>query len=375
MLPAFVAVHGEMTVADLVGKLLEERTSSREFYDDVIVHQDGLFLGLASIKQLIVKQMDLIRQQMTDLQKQQTALTQKNQELVQSALRLSADQNQRQAVFEACSVPIAIFDQEGRLLEANPRFQQLCGYRLEELNNPGSSQLLFGEDLKNVAGVWPHPGTEPHARKPTHILGLRPLEGPDLGLEVSLAWNQAGAQMILSVLRVLEEEEKNVHDQILQRIASESDLVKSVFSAQIDRESHSGSALQKMERLVKYARALEQKDLAEEPAASNTPDLRGTLGELSIIDLAQLLIHGQKTGRLTVTGTEGQDCQVFFERGKIVHAQSQGLEGKIVLTKVMALTHGSFVFNCDLAPPAQTIEGDPIGLLMDACVEVDLALV
>jgi CheY-like chemotaxis protein len=117
------------------------------------------------------------------------------------------------------------------------------------------------------------------------------------------------------------------------------------------------------------------------PAAQAQPDaahgLRGSLAIMELPDITQAIALGNKTGQLVVTLSAGRGA-VFFDRGRVVHAEFFGLIGETAFAALLVAAHGeatgSFAFNpLDTAAVigAKTIHRDLKQLLLSAAAEID----
>jgi hypothetical protein len=97
--------------------------------------------------------------------------------------------------------------------------------------------------------------------------------------------------------------------------------------------------------------------------------LRGRLDAFSVVELMQMLVQGTKTGRLDVPEKTKNIplISVFFDRGKIIHAEGGGEKGKNALWRALKITEGDFAFHPGLRCTITTIYEDPMFLLMEAC--------
>jgi CheY-like chemotaxis protein len=119
-----------------------------------------------------------------------------------------------------------------------------------------------------------------------------------------------------------------------------------------------------------------------EPAAPGAqPDgahgLRGSLAVMELPDITQAIALGSKTGQLVVTLSAGRGT-VFFDHGRVVHAEFFGLIGETAFAALLVAAHGeatgSFAFNpLDAAAVAgaKTIHRDLKQLLLSAAAEID----
>jgi len=120
---------------------------------------------------------------------------------------------------------------------------------------------------------------------------------------------------------------------------------------------------------------------AEPAAPPATPDgahgLRGSLTVMELPDITQAIALGGKTGQLVVTLSAGRGS-VFFDHGRIVHAEFFGLIGETAFQALLVAAHGeangSFAFNpleTSAAGGAKTIHRDLKQLLLSAAAEID----
>ncbi|MBX2823553.1 MAG: DUF4388 domain-containing protein, partial [Gammaproteobacteria bacterium] len=106
---------------------------------------------------------------------------------------------------------------------------------------------------------------------------------------------------------------------------------------------------------------------------ADTGNLSGSLADFSMIDLCQILSQGNKTGCLNIeNGETGQIGKMFFNQGQIIHGYTnEGYEGVESLPALLGMRSGDFIFQLDEQPEQVTIEGDTMGLLMEACQNLD----
>jgi CheY-like chemotaxis protein len=119
----------------------------------------------------------------------------------------------------------------------------------------------------------------------------------------------------------------------------------------------------------------------ELPAAGPQPDgahgLRGSLAVMELPDITQAIALGAKTGQLVVTLSAGRGS-VFFDRGRVVHAEFFGLIGETAFAALLVAAHGeasgSFAFNpleIEAATGVRTIHRDLKQLLLSAAAGID----
>jgi len=114
------------------------------------------------------------------------------------------------------------------------------------------------------------------------------------------------------------------------------------------------------------------------PAAQpeGTHGLRGSLAVMELPDIAQAMALGAKTGQLAVTLPAGSGA-IFFDRGRVVHAEFLGQVGEPAFAALVVAAHGkangTFVFNPLVAPAGgvRTIQRELNKLLLDAATGID----
>lgn len=100
--------------------------------------------------------------------------------------------------------------------------------------------------------------------------------------------------------------------------------------------------------------------------------MTGTLGLFSLVDLFQLLTAAARTGRLVIDHPQGI-ARVYFDKGKIVHAEFGGFRAEEAVYALFADERGAFEFTLGLPAPAVTIRAGTENLLLEAIRRVDEA--
>jgi hypothetical protein len=105
--------------------------------------------------------------------------------------------------------------------------------------------------------------------------------------------------------------------------------------------------------------------------------LRGSLTVMEVPDITQAIALGGKTGQLVVTLSAGRGS-VFFDRGRVVHAEFFGLIGETAFQALLIAAHGeangNFAFNpldSAAAKGVKTIHRDLKQLLLSAAAGID----
>ncbi|TVR94035.1 MAG: DUF4388 domain-containing protein [Trueperaceae bacterium] len=96
----------------------------------------------------------------------------------------------------------------------------------------------------------------------------------------------------------------------------------------------------------------------------------GTLGLFSLVDLFQLLAASSRTGRLAVQHPEGP-ARVYFERGRVTHAEFESFEGESAVFALFEDERGSFEFTVGLPAPRRTVSTSSENLVLEALRRLD----
>ena len=91
----------------------------------------------------------------------------------------------------------------------------------------------------------------------------------------------------------------------------------------------------------------------------------GSLAQMSLADVVQIMWHGRKTCALIVV-SEGRRGEVHFSDGSIVHAVFAGVTGKDAFYRLLAIgDNGDFSVDPDFAPFERSIDVSPDALLLE----------
>jgi len=114
-----------------------------------------------------------------------------------------------------------------------------------------------------------------------------------------------------------------------------------------------------------------------EPVPVAAPQgLRGSLDVMDLAEVAQAIGLGGKTGHLVIAVTSGEGT-VFFDRGRIVHAEFGRLVGEPAFTALVVTSHrepgGTFCFNLMEGATSfqRTIERSVDSLLISTAAGID----
>lgn len=110
--------------------------------------------------------------------------------------------------------------------------------------------------------------------------------------------------------------------------------------------------------------------LTRESAGEST--VRGSLAQMSCLDLLQSLEMGRKSCSLAITSNNDR-CQMYFSEGQINHAVCGNLIGDEAVYKVLTWQTGNFLIDFTGASQEQSITRSTQGLLMEGLRLVDEA--
>jgi len=100
------------------------------------------------------------------------------------------------------------------------------------------------------------------------------------------------------------------------------------------------------------------------------PTLEGSLTELSLPDVLQMLSIGAKTGALWL-GQDALEGRIYLRSGEVVHAELDTAEGEDAAYAMAAWTRGRFRFEPGREAPTRTIRKSSTALLMEAARRSD----
>jgi len=98
--------------------------------------------------------------------------------------------------------------------------------------------------------------------------------------------------------------------------------------------------------------------------------ISGSLADVTLLELLQLMNWGGKTGVVTVfwRGTSGR---IFMREGQVVHATFAGEQGEAAAYRLLARDGGSFTWETGSAACPTTVETSTQNLLLEAARLMD----
>jgi len=380
MLPDPLAVDGGCSLLDLTKRLLEARQNSSDFYVDILVHEKGNFLGLVPVKRLLVSQMEQIMQQMNTLQKQADILAQRNRELAEATIRLGQEAADFTSFVEDTSIPMMVLHADGSYAKANMRFLRIVGFPDPKAPlGMACSQLIRGGTATLEACLEAESSSIGDPQM-THRLILLDAKQEEIQAEVSVDKDRSGKHWVLSVVRIAGDEEKELQRVLRERLQGRGQLANAFAERIVDREADADSLMERLEHVLALADQMEQGAISMPGSGVTTSGasfLQGDLKTFNLVDLLQLFVQATKTGQLFVESEMHGRGNVFLQKGRFIHAESlvqpagAQFEGRDALQSLLKFKDGHFQFIEDVIPPSETIQGEPIGILMRCCAAID----
>ncbi len=98
--------------------------------------------------------------------------------------------------------------------------------------------------------------------------------------------------------------------------------------------------------------------------------LQGSLADLALPDVIQLVSVSGKTGVFSLSG-EGAEGKIYLKDGQIVHAHVGGLSGEYAVYELAMWRRGQFIFTPNVEPDSVTISKSNTSLMMEAARRLD----
>jgi CheY-like chemotaxis protein len=117
------------------------------------------------------------------------------------------------------------------------------------------------------------------------------------------------------------------------------------------------------------------KQLIEQRATkSGAKGVSGSLSEMSLPDIVQILWHGRKSGALRLR-SRGEVGELHFSDGAIVNAMLGKLRGEEAFYAMLRLNDGEFGLDPNYVPQAKIINASPEALLLEGMRRLDEGLI
>jgi response regulator RpfG family c-di-GMP phosphodiesterase len=107
-------------------------------------------------------------------------------------------------------------------------------------------------------------------------------------------------------------------------------------------------------------------------ASGGARGVTGSLTEMSLPDMIQILWHGRKTCALRITSAASSG-EMDFAEGQVVDARWDALRGEDAFFKMLTLREGDFRLDPTFKPTTRSIEASPEALLLEGMRRLDEA--
>lgn len=105
-------------------------------------------------------------------------------------------------------------------------------------------------------------------------------------------------------------------------------------------------------------------------ARSGGRGVAGSLAEMSLPDMVQILWHGRKTCALKIQA-QGTAGEIHFAEGQVVNAKFAALAGEDAFYKMLTLHEGDFRLDPNFTPGPRSITASPEALLLEGMRRLD----
>lgn len=113
------------------------------------------------------------------------------------------------------------------------------------------------------------------------------------------------------------------------------------------------------------------RQLIEQSATKRTAKgVVGSLSEMSLPDIVQILWHGRKTGALRIR-SGNENGELHFVDGSVVNAMHGKLRGEEAFYAMLRLTNGEFALDPNFVAQARVIQASPEALLLEGMRRLD----
>jgi len=110
--------------------------------------------------------------------------------------------------------------------------------------------------------------------------------------------------------------------------------------------------------------------LERHATAKGARGVTGSLQEMGLPEIVQILFHGRKTGRLRIR-SKTDAGEIHFVSGDIYNALWSSLRGEEAFYSMLNLTEGDFALDPNFKAPQQVIQASPEALLLEGMRRMD----
>ena len=122
--------------------------------------------------------------------------------------------------------------------------------------------------------------------------------------------------------------------------------------------------------LVAKLKALLDQRASSGSGGKTTKGVSGSLREMGLPDIVQVLFHGRKTGKLAVR-SNGKTGEIHFLEGAIANALIDDKKGTEAFYAMLKFQDGDFALDPSFAPPARLIQEPAEALLLEGMRRMD----
>jgi response regulator RpfG family c-di-GMP phosphodiesterase len=110
--------------------------------------------------------------------------------------------------------------------------------------------------------------------------------------------------------------------------------------------------------------------LDQQSTSRGARGVSGSLSEMGLPDIVQILHHGRKSGKLNVRSA-GQSGEIHVQSGSVVHAFLGTLRGTDAFYAMLKFHDGEFALDPSFVPPVRVIEDSSEALLLEGMRRMD----
>ncbi len=156
---------------------------------------------------------------------------------------------------------------------------------------------------------------------------------------------------------------------ILSTLESQEQIERAMNVARdfLEKSSNPGILATK---LIKHLENITKEKQKRQREARKTAGLSGSLEQLGLADLLQVLSQSRRTGRLTLTN-EGEEGFIFLEDGQVVNAIYNDSKGEPAFGLLMLWEKGEFLFTPNIKSEEKLINKKLDGLILDTLRVID----
>ncbi len=182
----------------------------------------------------------------------------------------------------------------------------------------------------------------------------------------------ADAGLTLRSTAVAEKAGQNVMVWVIHTRKTDRQLAEIVFELGVDDLVSKPSP---PDVFVTKIRQLVERKRARAPASTAAPrGVSGSLAEMALPDVVQILWHGRKTCTVKIKTSKGAG-DIGFVDGQIVDARLPPHRGEEAFYRMLNLKEGDFQIDPQAIPTGKTIDVSPEGLLLEGMRRLDEGLI